>query len=73
MIKWSEKAIKAAIDCWYPGGDWEADVGVTINADIKKITLDALNAAVKAQEEETKQLMNERLRKKIEELECRKD
>lgn len=44
-MKWSDDAIDAAINCWYPGGVWKDEIGHTINKDIYKITREALNAA----------------------------
>jgi hypothetical protein len=63
MNKWSEEAIEAAWEAFW-GGHHQIE-----KADMAA----ALNAALEAERQYTSRIMNERLRQKIEELECRKD
>jgi hypothetical protein len=63
MNTWSEEAIEAAWAAFW-GGHHQIE-----KADMAA----ALNAALEAERQYTSRIMNERLRQKIEELECRKD
>jgi hypothetical protein len=63
MNKWSDEAIEAAWVAFWAG-----------HHQIEKADMRAaLDAALEAERQHASRIMNERLRKKIEELECRKD